>query len=366
MESSHADIEQAIQRAQNESSARAILKLTGIFGGIFTRDQFLEALEISGYNVEDTAAYLQDRLPSEKKEENEFQKKQEDQIDLILQESSLNLMNAENTVEGPKTGQIALEFSLSPVYINSEVPVFYIADEIIKEIFSFLSSGERARLSSICKTWKMIDQTTGYLYKKDCQAHWVKTSRPQGNVFFAPFKITRVLWGEEYPKNYTDSAEFCKSFKSWRNMWVKRPKIRFHGIYISRIAYFRQGQVNLDNLPSYHKVVFYRYLRFYSDFSVCCINTVKKPREYIRLVDKTNSECRLGEWARSGSRVVMHLLAKNEIFTYQLDLKSSPGYYFDLLKLVKVQSRSFNDQEYSDLNINNDAWPKWYKFLPVR
>ncbi|OMJ87268.1 hypothetical protein SteCoe_11036 [Stentor coeruleus] len=366
MERSHADIEQAIQRTLKENTARAILKLTEIFGSIFSRDQFLEALEISGFNVDDTAAYLQDRLPSEKKEANESKTKPEDQIDLILQESSLNIVNTENTVEGPKTGNLALEFSLSPIYINSEVPVFYIVDEILKEIFSFFSAGERARLSSVCKTWKMIDQTTGYLYKRDCHDLWVKTSRPQGNIFFYPFNNDIELWGEEYPKNYTDSPEFCKSFKNWRNMWVKRPKIRFHGVYISRIAYFRQGQVNLDNLPSYHKVVFYRYLRFYSDFSVCCINTVKKPREYVRLVDKSNAECRLGEWGRSGNRVVMHLLAKNEIFTYQLDLKSSPGYYFDLLKLVKVQSRSAHNQEYSDLNINNDAWPKWFKFLPIR
>ena len=123
--------------------------------------------------------------------------------------------------------------------------------------------------------------------------------------------------------------------------------------------------MNFDNLPSYHKIVIYRYLRFYPDYSVCCFNTPKKPREFMRLADINNSEARLGEWARSVNKLKIHLLAKDEIFSYSFDLKSSVPDFHDVLKLTKVETRNASNNRYSALNINNDAWPKYFKFIKV-
>ena len=148
-------------------------------------------------------------------------------------------------------------------------------------------------------------------------------------------------------------------------MYVKRPKIRTNGIYISRVVYFKQGQVNMDNLATYHKIVFFRYIRFYPDFSVCSINTTKKPREFIRLVDKNNKEARLGEWARTLDSLIVHLIAKDEVFTYKFKMQSSSPFLQDMLKLLSIETRSRSNTEFCKLSINNDAWPKYFKFISI-
>lgn len=120
-----------------------------------------------------------------------------------------------NVVDGPTRGTIALEFSLSPQYINTTVMIFYISDEIVKEIFSFLSPRERGKCATVCKTWKHIDLASNYLYKIDCLKIWGKDqSRPEKNVFMPPFDDSKVLWGEEFPETCKESDEYLKSFKN--------------------------------------------------------------------------------------------------------------------------------------------------------
>ena len=374
MEKQTDNLEEAIQRMQKESKARGILRLTEIYGRIFTNEELTLALEHSSLNVENAAIYLQDHLPT-----------QSTKVPSSLASSNPEFPSIENIyttnphkhppeppiiqelvqIPCPTTGKIALEFSQSPQYINCTIPVIYVSDEILKEIFSFLSASDRGKLASLCKSLKMIDSTTEFLYKRDCLKHWVGTSRPEKNVFGHPYDSTDILWGDSYPNKYRESREYLRSFGSWRNMWVKRPKIRFNGVYVSRVCYFKQGAPNMDNLPSFHKVVFYRFLRFYPDFSVCCMNTAKKPREMARLVNKSHSECRLGEWAKKDTSLRIHLQAKTEVFTYDLELRSSQSALFDLLKLEKVQSRSVSEQQYYELNINNDAWPRYFGFRPL-
>lgn len=371
MENSKENLDQAIERVQKEAKARGLLRLTEIYGRMFSREELISALEHSFLNVENAAIYLQDRLPSQislvspsmhfpslesSSIENLFESK------IYKEPSELSEHHEAVQIPCPNTGKIALEFSLSPQYIDCTIPVRYVSDEILKEIFTFLSVSERGKLATVCKSMKMIDSNTDYLYKRDCLSHWVETTRPENCVFRHPFDSTEILWGDSYETKYKESKEYLKNFGSWRNMWIKRPKIRFNGVYISRVSYFKQGQANMDNLPSFHKVVFYRYLRFYSDFSVCCLNTTKKPREVVKMIDKAYSECRVGEWAKKDTSLRIHLQAKNEVFSYDLELRSSQYTLFDLLKLLKVQSRSVSELQYYDLNINNEAWPRYFRF----
>lgn len=357
-------IDEALLQMQTETRARGLLHLQSIFGSLFSKEALISALEMHSLNTEQASLYLQDHLhlQSEPKVLLEIQ---EENIELAM-DQQVKSEFVPNFIPGPTTGKIALEFSLSPQYIDASVPVVYVLDEILKEIFSFLNAWERAKIGIVCKTWKMIDENTGYLYRRDCLKYWKKTARPEENVFFYPFKDTLELWGEEYPNGYNDTREYLKGLKTWRNMWLTRPKVRFNGVYIARIAFIKQGQLNIDNLPSFQRIVFFRYIRFYDDFSVCSINTPIKPREFLKSVDKQHPEARIGEWARSSKHLTMHLLAKNEIFTYHFDLKSSAPSHHDILKLIKVETRSSSNLTYSALNINNSACPKYFKFLPIK
>jgi hypothetical protein len=376
MENTPASLDEAISRMQLESKARGIARLTEIFGRLFTREELSNALEHSSFNVENAAVYLQDRLPSQvmKPETKEpvFELLESEMFGecskKITSESNFHsqFMNLSQVpqVKCPETGPLALEFSLSPQYFDCFIPVVYVSDEILKEIFAFFTAPQRGRLAAVCKTFKMIEESAVYLYKRDCMMLWGSQNRPEISPFLHPFNDLDVLWGKNF-QAFRDSKEFCKSFKNWRNMWIKRPKIRFNGVYISRVSFFKQGQVNMDNLPSFHKVVFYRYLRFYSDFSVVCVNSTKKPREIFRQIEKSYPESRLGEWVRKDCSLQIHLSAKSEVFTYDLDLKSSFPFQFDLLKLEKVRSRNASDLSFFEHNINNEAWPRYFRYYPL-
>lgn len=386
METQYSNLDEAISRMQLESKARGMLRLTEIYGGLYSRQEISSALEINSLNVEQAAIYLQDRLPLPEPSTQliESESVSIDQInpefqsipqisnlaeEVFAQSSHKNI--SENMIElgpdqvqCPETGSLALEFSLSPQYVNCTIPVVYVSDEILKEIFSFFTSSERGRLASVCKTFKMIEKTAVYLYKRDSLAIWAKQSHPSTSSFPPPFNNPRVLWGLGFPESFQDSREYIQSFKGWRQMMVQRPKIRFNGVYISRVSFFKQGQINFDNLPSFHKVVFYRYLRFYNDFSVACLSTTKKPREVFRFIEKSYPDCRLGEWARKENNLKVHLWGKTEVFTYEIDVRSTSDYLFDLLKLKKVMSRKPGDLDYYELNINNEAWPRYFKYYP--
>lgn len=78
------------------------------------------------------------------------------------------------------------------------------------------------------------------------------------------------LWGSEcVPTSYGGS---------WRYMFITRPHPHFHGVYISECSYVRQGEASLDcYYPPFHTVVYYRYLRFYSDGRVLYFTSPDDP-----------------------------------------------------------------------------------------
>ncbi|KAM9365196.1 F-box only protein 9 [Pholidichthys leucotaenia] len=78
------------------------------------------------------------------------------------------------------------------------------------------------------------------------------------------------VWG----RNLTKIAPF----KSWREMFLQRPRVRFDGIYISKTSYIRQGEESLDGFyRAWHHVEYYRYLRFFPDGYVIMLTTPEEP-----------------------------------------------------------------------------------------
>ncbi|KAM8860199.1 F-box only protein 9 isoform 1-T1 [Spinachia spinachia] len=67
-------------------------------------------------------------------------------------------------------------------------------------------------------------------------------------------------------------------FKSWREMFLQRPRVRFDGVYISKTSYIRQGEESLDGFyRAWHHVEYYRYLRFFPDGHVVMVTTPEDP-----------------------------------------------------------------------------------------
>ncbi|XP_065886479.1 F-box only protein 9-like [Dysidea avara] len=78
------------------------------------------------------------------------------------------------------------------------------------------------------------------------------------------------LWGRDcVPSSYGGS---------WRHMFITRPHPHFHGLYISECSYVRQGEASLDRFyRPFHTVVYYRYLRFFSNGRVLYLTSPEDP-----------------------------------------------------------------------------------------
>ncbi|XP_029305569.1 F-box only protein 9 [Cottoperca gobio] len=78
-------------------------------------------------------------------------------------------------------------------------------------------------------------------------------------------------------------------FKSWREMFLRRPRVRFDGVYISKTSYIRQGEESLDGFyRAWHHVEYYRYLRFFPEGNVVMVTSPEDPLIVVPRLRTTN------------------------------------------------------------------------------
>lgn len=62
-------------------------------------------------------------------------------------------------------------------------------------------------------------------------------------------------------------------------MFLKRPRLNFDGVYISKTSYARAGEQSLDNFyRPWHLVEYFRYMRFFSDGNMIFLTTPDEPK----------------------------------------------------------------------------------------
>uniref|UniRef100_A0A182WI53 F-box domain-containing protein n=1 Tax=Anopheles minimus TaxID=112268 RepID=A0A182WI53_9DIPT len=72
-------------------------------------------------------------------------------------------------------------------------------------------------------------------------------------------------------------------FSSWREMYINRPRILFHGCYISRTSYLRSGENSFQDqfYRPIQLVEYYRYFRFFADGKVLMLTTADEPQQCV-------------------------------------------------------------------------------------
>ena len=119
--------------------------------------------------------------------------------------------------------------------------------EIVVFIFKFLD----------CKSLTKVALTNTYWHElftsKDIQK-WFK------NECFEIFDRSGV---------YSATKKYMTHFKDWKNMFIYRPRIRWDGVYFSKVEYWHDGLVEFGDINPVHKVVYYIFLCFTSDGKMC-------------------------------------------------------------------------------------------------
>lgn len=72
-------------------------------------------------------------------------------------------------------------------------------------------------------------------------------------------------------------------FAGWREMYMNRPRVHFHGCYISRTSYLRYGENSFQDqfYRPVQLVEYYRYFRFFADGSVLMLTSAEEPQSCV-------------------------------------------------------------------------------------
>lgn len=75
-------------------------------------------------------------------------------------------------------------------------------------------------------------------------------------------------------------------YPSWRDMFIKRPRLCFEGCYISKTTYIRHGENSFQDqfYRPWHLVEYFRYLRFFPDGRVLSLTTPEAPVSSVSLL----------------------------------------------------------------------------------
>lgn len=77
----------------------------------------------------------------------------------------------------------------------------------------------------------------------------------------------------------TATRKFLETFQSYRHMLKFRPKVRFDGIYMCKLTYYRKGLSEMSATNPIHEVVSYRYIRFQRHGTTISTQTVVPPKK---------------------------------------------------------------------------------------
>lgn len=202
-------------------------------------------------------------------------------------------------------------------------------DEILLTVFRYVVSTELdmrsiEMLSRVCKLFYQIAHGSD-LWRSACKRVWPE----------APLK----------------------GYGTWRDMWIRRPHLRFDGIYISRVKYYREGEVQPSLCCSLHTVIYHRFFRFFPDGLVLGLNTPSPPQQSVAsLRDRisTNKDVLYGSYTVNGDTIELTLLKRVNTgsTTVQLDQDKSSHIVLNLTNKSGKQSLQWIDY----YNINRDRY----------
>ncbi|XP_025413927.1 F-box only protein 9 isoform X2 [Sipha flava] len=126
------------------------------------------------------------------------------------------------------------------------------------------------------------------------------------------------LWRRACLKFWPSSSDDLAPFDgSWRRMFIERPNVLTIGCYICKVSYVRQGEESFrdnSNGPSFN-VVYYRYLRFFSDGRVLMLLSYHPPAKIVRKL-QTNETAPFnvcpGHYRLSGNKLYLTLDSEGE------------------------------------------------------
>ncbi|KAL9100046.1 MAG: hypothetical protein Q9163_004539 [Psora crenata] len=195
-------------------------------------------------------------------------------------------------------GEVALTDESSP----PPCPIANIPSEILVNILfhtAMLDPALFVRLAQVCKRLAFLVSTEDRIWRHVC------LGREYG------FRAMHYTWGvtitgkplptsvgeqDQYSldsnlDSAVDQLPLSATYPSYREMFHKRPRLRFNGCYISTVNYIRPGAATTTQATWNSPVLivtYYRYLRFFRDGSCVSLLSTTEPGEVVPHLTREN------------------------------------------------------------------------------
>uniref|UniRef100_F1KY64 F-box only protein 9 n=1 Tax=Ascaris suum TaxID=6253 RepID=F1KY64_ASCSU len=90
--------------------------------------------------------------------------------------------------------------------------------------------------------------------------------------------ICRRVFGEHRLTPQDNSVYAC-----WRQMYICRPHVYLHGVYIGKCTYIRHGEASFQDkfYRPWHIVVYYRFMKFFADGTAIMVTSPENPAQIV-------------------------------------------------------------------------------------
>lgn len=360
------NIEEALQLTLQEALTRGMSELRQVFEESFSEEVMTKALTQNDLNLEQTILYLQEMsdctADSPRRETTaESLSDSLDTIDSTFYPASTTFLEADNSMTG-----IALDFSSSPLVSRPpHVKSYLIPDEVLRMILTCLSGKDVICSGRVCRSWSNVERRCASLYKRECQGLWKRVELGTDQIAFpVPFHRPELLWGADFPTAFMPTREYIEGFRSWRNMFLTRPRLYLSGVYVSRTKYLRSGSTEGVYVNPVHEVVYYRYFKFYEEGTLACLTSCEKPAKAIPELRLDAEKVRQGVWVVREGELLAHAVEGNNVFSYRFKLSSSKPYKHDLLRLQDCSVRSSTNPTPLRMDNSGNSFPRFFRYFP--
>jgi len=170
-----------------------------------------------------------------------------------------------------------------------------------------------------------------------------------------------ILWRPLCCKEFADCKGFRRMYNNnWRFMYINRPRLLYNGLYISKSEYIRPGLTEGVYVNPVHRVVYFRYLRFYPEGKLVYYLGSEMPKEF-------------AEWFKPEHRHKLSDKVCNGFFTkdeqlihiwYKGAQKATFNTQLELYSTVAGKNNRLALKECRSFNVGGDGRYDYYMEVP--
>lgn len=160
------------------------------------------------------------------------------------------------------------------------------------------------------------------------------------------------------------------SFPTWRDMYINRPRVHFHGCYISRTSYLRYGENSFQDqfYRPMQLVEYYRYFRFFANGTVLMLTSADDPQMCVGKLKSrftTQNEILHGRYRIHNDEVMIEVQRKRSTLPIfrpgrkkEIDTEYGQQTFCLELNIVSTAKRAFSQlhwKQYSMVQLSGDV-----------